>query len=170
MHRVHDVSEVIFFSVYEFTSSKACRPGYICMCYECLRMCLCVAPMHCVCGQVCCVYAMSVLSNGYVLCICVCVPQSVWGLACSGHRLNCFHMCLNSECCVGKGNMSVCLSGGVGGWGGSGFIAPSTAFGPVNTKLKFPRLPAHTSQTVCVDTLHGNMAKHSLWQTHCNSE
>lgn len=126
-------------SVYVFTSSEAWRLEYICMCYECLPMCLCVATMHCVCGQVCRVYAMSTLAmDMFCVYVCVCMYLSVRGLACSGHRLNCFHMCLNSECWVGKGNMSVCL-GGV-----SGFIAPSTAFGPPNTKLKFPRLPAHT--------------------------
>lgn len=135
-----------FPSVYVFTSSEARRLEYICMCYECLPMCLCVAPMHCVCGQVCRVYAMSVLAmDMFCVCMCVCVPQSVWGLACSGHRLNCFHMCLNSECWVGKGNMSVCLSGG-----GVRFHCTKRCIWASEYKVKVPTTTSsHSTHSLC---------------------
>lgn len=173
VHRAHDVSEVIFFSVYVFTSSKAWRLEYICMCYDCLPMCLWVAPMHCVCGQVCSLYAMSVLAMD-MFCVYVRVCACVYLRVCEGLPAQgigwIVSTCVLIQSAGWVRGTWVCVWVEVWGWGGSGFIAPSTAFGPLNTKLKFPRLPAHTPHTLCVDTMHGNMAKHSLWQTPWDSE
>lgn len=64
----------------------------------------------------------------YVGCVCVCLRRvyvyvclCVWGLPCSGHWLNCFHMCLNAEFWAGledKGGEGAAVVGGDGGGGG----------------------------------------------------
>lgn len=101
---------------------------------------VCVAPMHCVCGQVCLMYEMSVLAVD-MFCVYVCVYLRMCeGLPAQGIGWI-VSTCVLIRCAGWVRGTWVCV------WveGGSGFITPSTAFGPLNVKLNFPRLPAHTS-------------------------
>lgn len=107
---------------------------------------------------------MCVFSVHIRLCVCV------WGLPCSGHWLNCFHMCLNAEfwagledkegegAAVGGVCMCVCVCGGAGG--GFRFHSTMQHIWAARAELEFPRLKTHRLHT------HTLIPRRSPWYSN----
>lgn len=99
----------------------------------------------------------------YVGCVCVCLRRvyvyvclCVWGLPCSGHWLNCFHMCLNAEFWAGledKGGEGAAVVGGDGG-GGVRFHSTMQHIWAARAELDFPRLKTHSLHTLACVCAH----------------